>query len=137
MSGARIDALTGAIGLMGGLALLSGAWALFAPAHFFASVAQDTGTFNAHLMRDVGAAYVTAGAALLWAALGPAGRRAPLVWIGGLFLTLHALGHVWEIATGALPASHWLEDLPGVFVPALVVLALAGALDRRERAPAP
>lgn len=120
-------------GVLGALAVASGAWAMFVPGHFFASVAADTGTLNVHLMRDVGAAYVTAGVALSWAAAARGRGRARLVWIAGLFLTLHAAGHVHEIATGALPASHWLEDLPGVFAPALLVLVLAALWGRRER----
>lgn len=133
MTERRLDAWSAAVGGLGVLALASGGWALFAPAHFFASVAADTGTLNSHLMRDVGAAYVTAGVALVWAAFARDSGSSRLVWVAGLFLSLHASGHVYEIATDALPASHWLEDLPGVFLPALVVLSLAFVRHRRER----
>jgi hypothetical protein len=132
MSEDRIDWVVALVALFGVLALLIGLWAWLVPGHFFSTLAADTGAFNMHLMRDVGAAYVTAGIALVWASA-RRGVRSPLVMIGGLFLAMHALGHAFETATGALSASHWLEDLPGVYAPALAVLALGAVLRRRER----
>ena len=41
-----------------------------------------------------------------------------------LFYVLHAVVHVADLTAGRLGPSHWLIDLPGVFLPALVLGAL-------------
>ncbi|HET6157480.1 MAG TPA: hypothetical protein VFE34_03975 [Dongiaceae bacterium] len=58
----------------------------------------DTGAFNAHFVRDVGAAYAAAGLGLAWFAARPRERAAALVAL--TFLGLHALFHVVEFAEG-------------------------------------
>jgi hypothetical protein len=119
--------------LLAALAALAGAWAFIAPRAFFDAVASDTGSFNGHLMRDVGSAFLAASLALLLAWRLPASRL-PLLAVAATFLVLHAVAHVWDISTGALPAAHWHQDLPGVFAPALLALGLFGwvAVTRRR-----
>jgi hypothetical protein len=34
------------------------------------------------------------------------------------------MGHVRETAVGELASFHWLEDLPGVYLPALAMLVM-------------
>lgn len=46
-----------------------------------------------------------------------------------------ALGHVYEIATGALPFHHAWLDGPGVFLPALLAAAVGASSLRRRAAP--
>lgn len=69
---------------------------LGAPAHWYATVpgVVDTGSFNAHFIRDIGAAYFVAGVALAWSALAPEKRAAAQA--GAAFLAMHALVHVWR-----------------------------------------
>ena len=97
---------------------------LFTSEGWFANVAADTGPFNAHLVRDVGAAYATSGVASVWAARAPA-WRVPLAASAALFLGLHGLIHVFEVVSGVQPPSHLLEDFPGVYLPALLLGAIA------------
>lgn len=108
------------LGVIGVGALVNALAMLVASERWFEAVAHHTGAFNVHLIRDVAFAYATTGAALLWAAT-RAELRGPLCLVAAAFLGLHALGHVLETATGALPAAHWYEDAPGVFLPALLV----------------
>ena len=99
---------------------------LFAPGHWFVNLpaaVPDTGPFNAHLVRDVGAAFATIGMALLAAAGRPAARR-PVLLATTTFYVLHALLHVDDILTGRLPSTHWAIDFPGVFLPAALLVAL-------------
>src|SRR5437867_773722 len=83
----------------------------------------DTGPLNLHFVRDIGAAFTTIGVALCVAAVRPGARRGVLFG-ATLFFVLHAAVHVADLLTGRLAAGHWLIDLPGVFLPALLLVAL-------------
>ena len=111
--------------------LANGVWMLLDTVRWFGLIAVDTGDLNPHLVRDVGAAYVMVGVALTWAALRP-GLRLPLTATATVFLTLHAVTHVYDLLVGALPASHWLEDAPGVFFPSIATLALCFLFAKQE-----
>jgi uncharacterized protein YjeT (DUF2065 family) len=82
----------------------------------------DTGPFNPHFVRDIGAAYVAACGGLAWFLLEPRARPAALV--GCAFLSLHALIHLWDWAAGRESLSHLLVDVPTVIVPGLLILGL-------------
>lgn len=84
----------------------------------------DTGTANAHFIHDVGIVYLLCALGLVWCTRNVA-RAYPLFVGISAFFVGHALGHVAEILAGALPHSHWLIDVPLVFVPALFLGALA------------
>lgn len=116
--------------VLGAGAALNGVWMLLDAARWFGLIAARTGPSNLHLVRDVGAAYLASGVALLWAARRPA-LRGPLAAVAGVFLGLHALTHVLEVAGGSSSPVHLLEDLPGVHLPALLVCWLAVAALRR------
>ncbi|MFQ5698397.1 MAG: hypothetical protein ACE5IL_08950 [Myxococcota bacterium] len=116
--------------IFGAFTAVAGLYAYGFPAAFFAAVASHTGPFNVHLMRDVGAAYLTAGAALLVAA-GRPGWRAPLTSAAGLFLGLHAAVHALESPGQDL--AHIAEDGLLVVLPAVVVAGVALQLVRQER----
>jgi len=115
---------------IGAGACLNGVWMLLDAERWFGLIAASTGPFNVHLVRDIGAAYLTSGVALLWGARRPA-LRGPLGAVAGIFLGLHALTHVFEAASGVTSLGHLLEDLPGVHLPALLVCWLAVASLRR------
>jgi hypothetical protein len=110
--------------LLGAGALANGLAMLVAPEPWFERVASYTGAFNPHLVRDVGAAYATSGVAALWAARAPH-WRAPLAMAAALFQGMHGAIHVLDVVTGALSVSHLLEDLPGVYLPTLILVGVA------------
>lgn len=110
--------------IFGIVALVAGLFAFVAPLSFFELLAEYTGQPNAHLIRDVGAAYVSAGVALSWAAFRPA-WRGPLVSVAAIFLLLHALGHVIDLVAGHVHLSHIVVDAVQVFLPAVVTSGLA------------
>lgn len=121
----RRDTLVSATLLVLGVAgVLTGAFAYIAPAAFFETFAGYTGTSNLHLMRDVGAAYLAAGGALTWAAL-MSRWRAPLTSVSAIFLGLHAIAHVLDLASGQAPLAHLFADLVQVLFPAAMVSGLA------------
>ena len=112
--------------------LANALWMLAGPMHWYTELpaaVPDTGPFNPHFVRDIGCAFLSAGAALVWAAFAPA-LRFPLVAVATLFLAAHAVLHVYDTAVGNLPSDHWWLDAPGVYLPAL----LLGAILLRLRA---
>ncbi len=104
------------LGVVGAIALANGLWGMFGSVSWYEWIAKDTGPLNVHMVRDIGEAFSTVGLALIWAARTPR-WRVPLTGVAALFLGMHALGHVYEISVGELGADHWVEDIPGVFLP--------------------
>lgn len=119
--------------LLGALALTNGVVMLAVPEPWFARIAADTGPFNVHLVRDVGAAYATSGIAALWAARAPH-WRAPLAVAAALFQGMHGAIHLFDVFAGLQPASHLLEDFPGVYLPTLLLIGIALQAHRSARA---
>lgn len=103
-----------------------GLWMLVSPESWYHGLpagVPDTGPLNLHFVRDIGAAFTTIGLTLCVAAPA-ASRHRGVVLAAALFYGLHALVHVADLASGRLAADHWLIDLPGVFVPAIVLAAM-------------
>ncbi len=98
---------------------------LCAPAAWYGMVpgVPDTGPLNPHFVRDIGCAYLVAGAALGAFLVDARARAATLA--GGAFLALHALVHVLDAIRGVEPAAHWALDLVLVGAPPVIVLRLA------------
>jgi hypothetical protein len=122
--------------VLGVLNLANGLWMLFAPAGWYRDLPAgipDTGPLNLHFVRDIGAAFATIGIAFLVTAR-DARRHRGVVLTATIFYVLHALIHVTDVLAGRLDADHWLVDLPGVFVPAILLVVLS--LPRWWRAPA-
>ena len=109
--------------ILGTLLLATGIYAFVLPQDFFERFAAYTGNFNIHLMRDVGAAYLAAGFAVMWASF-VVRWRAPLLCIASAFLLLHAVGHIIDLFRGRVEAAHLLVDAYQVFLPALIIAAL-------------
>ena len=116
--------------------LVNAAWMLADPAGWYVGLpaaVPDTGPLNTHFVRDIGSAFGVMGVALLWAAVRPA-LRVPMIAVVSLFYLMHALVHVTDTVAGRLPASHWSIDFPGVYAPALVLIALTLAAQRSHAA---
>jgi hypothetical protein len=83
-----------------------------------------TGPFNPHFVRDIGAAYLVAAGGLAWFGWRPR-EGWPALVAAAAFLTLHAAIHVFDATCGPTPLKDVLRDLVGVYLTALVALALA------------
>jgi len=104
----------------------NGVWMLLAPRAWYYGLparVSDTGPLNGHFVRDIGAAFLTLGIAFCFTAP-RASRHRGVVLAAAVFYTLHGLIHVFDLASGRLDAHHWLIDLPGVFLPAAVLVVL-------------
>lgn len=108
------------------LALLANALYMLAdPLGWYGAVegVPDTGPFNPHFVRDIGVSYLSIA---LMTAAGTLWLRAafPLLAAVTLYLGLHALLHLWDVAAGRLDVHHLVIDAPGVFLPAIVAALL-------------
>ena len=114
--------------------LANAAWMLVDPMRWYHDLpagVPDFGPFNPHFVRDIGCAFLTVGMALVWAGFSPR-FRLPLAAVSAVFLTAHAVLHVFDTARGAVGAHHWWLDLPGVYAPALLLVVATAILKRRE-----
>ncbi len=91
--------------VLGAALAANGLFMLGDPAGWYAAIpgVTMTGPLNPHLVRDVGCAYLMAGAAL--AALVVDARARPAALAGAAFLALHAFVHLWDLASGREVAS--------------------------------
>ena len=108
--------------------VLNGLWMLIAPENWYYNIpaaVPDTGVLNIHFIRDIGSAYITCGVALALAAYMPLARFSLMV-VTTTFYFLHACGHIFDIAVQNLPNAHIYIDMPGVFIPVLILLAITG-----------
>jgi hypothetical protein len=116
--------------------LANGAWMLVDPVHWYENLpagVPDFGPLNEHFVRDIGCAFVVGGVALALAAFRPAWRVAACGAVA-LFYVLHALVHVVDTLRGLVGPEHWTIDLSGVYLPALIMVAVTFLVARR---PAP
>jgi len=111
--------------VLGLLAAANGVFMLLATAAWYASVpgVPNTGPFNAHFIRDIGAAFLVAGGSLVWFARDARARPAALA--SAAFFTLHTLVHLGDAMTGRESISQAMRDLPTVYLGALLALWIA------------
>jgi hypothetical protein len=112
-----------------GAGLAAGAlYQLAAPLAWYGAVpgVVTTGPFNAHFVRDIGAAYLVAAAGLVAFAVRPSAWW-PALACAAAFLTLHAGVHAFDAVCGTRPLADTARDFAGVHVVALVTLVLAVA----------
>jgi hypothetical protein len=109
------------------LSLFTGIWMLFFPLSWysnFPAAIPHTGAFNSHFVRDLGVVYLTIALSFAWCA-SQLNLSRPVHLGLTFFFTGHALIHLFDILSGRLPQSHWATDLPLVFLPAVVMIALS------------
>jgi hypothetical protein len=111
--------------MLGATLAANGLFMLGDPAAWYAAIpgVTMTGPLNPHFVRDIGCAYLMAGAAL--AAFAVDARARPAALAGGAFLALHAFVHLWDLASGREDLHHLVHDLPTVFLPPAIALWLA------------
>jgi len=115
-----ISALLAALFAANALAMLA------APAIWYGVVpgVPATGPFNAHFVRDIGAAYLVASLGLAWFSLSPL-RAWPALVCAAVFLCAHAAIHLHDALLSPVCGQDLVRDLPGVFAPALIAAVLA------------
>lgn len=106
---------------------LNGAAMLLQPYGWFGAVPGviETGPFNDHFVRDVGATYLACAVGMAFGAWNLA-RHAGAVTVAATFQGVHALIHVITPFCGkAVPWPLLAQDFPGVILPALLTIWIA------------
>jgi hypothetical protein len=107
--------------LLGLAAEANGVFMLLSPDGWYAAVpgVTTTGPFNQHFIRDIGLIFAFMGLSFLVGVAKPHLRlllwSAPTLWLSG-----HALFHVWEVAVGICGPSALARDFAAVTLPALL-----------------
>jgi hypothetical protein len=128
------DAWTIVLGLFALSNFVNGVWMLGSPPHWFENLpagVPDFGPLNEHFVRDIGCIYTMMGIGLAVAAVAPRWRLAACV-TATAFYVLHALVHVFDTARGLVGPDHWMIDLPGIYVPAVILVGVTWMVSRSE-----
>ncbi|MDQ0465163.1 hypothetical protein QO010_002947 [Caulobacter ginsengisoli] len=115
---------------------LNGAVMMLAPAAWYPAVPGviQTGPFNGHFIRDIGAANLACAGGLGWWALDR--KQVGAVFVAAVFLDLHAMIHLitpFAPGCGGRPVQDLARDFAGVFLPAIIAsLIVWRGLKRKE-----
>jgi hypothetical protein len=104
---------------------INGVWMLADPTGWFGATpgVAETGPFNAHFVRDVGAGFFALAAALAFA-IPPLPARFALVCVAALFAVLHGLIHLLD-AFGPEGRPLAGAEAGAILVPAVAAVAVA------------
>jgi hypothetical protein len=92
----------------------------------------ETGPFNPHFVKDIGAAYFVVGVAFAWLAARPSPVAGGAALAAALFLALHAAIHLVAAFGDLAGLADLVRDFPGVILPALLAVWVAAAYPAKE-----
>jgi len=103
------------LGANGVVMLVAGAW-------WYGVVpgVTESGPFNPHFIKDIGAAYLVAGAAFGWLASRPSTLARGAALAGAAFLLIHGGIHLVAAVGDPRGLADLVRDFPGVLAPALI-----------------
>jgi hypothetical protein len=84
----------------------------------------ETGPFNEHLVTDGGTFFLGVGIGLVAAALNPR-RNAIAIVVAAVAGVMHSILHVYAHAVGLLSLQHLTTEILGIYIPAIVLIAIA------------
>jgi hypothetical protein len=91
----------------------------------------ETGPYNMHLVMDGGTFFLAVGVGLAAAALNPH-RNAIAIAVAAVAGVMHSALHLYSHAAGLLSTVHLLTDVLGVYIPAILLIAIAAILYGRR-----
>ena len=110
---------------LGLLSAVNGVFMMMAPAAWYpiSPGVVQSGPFNGHFIRDIGAAFLVAGVGFVWFANDSRARPAALA--AAAFFALHALVHVGDAIAGRESLYHAVLDAPTVYLSAVIAIWIA------------
>lgn len=121
--------------ILGATSLINGVAMFFAPSIWFFRLVPgvpETGPFNAHLVADSGTFFIAVGIGLLIAGFDPA-RHVAVVIVAAVANLFHSILHLYSHAAGLLSLEHLATEISGIYLPTLLLIAIAIVLMRRPR----
>jgi predicted anti-sigma-YlaC factor YlaD len=108
----------------------------FPSAWFFKLVpgVPETGPYNMHLVADGGTFFLALGVGLVFAALNPR-RNAIAVVVAAVAGVMHSTLHIYSHAAGLLSLEHLTTELLGIYIPTILLIAIAVILYREPDQP--
>lgn len=119
--------------ILGATSLINGIAMFFAPSAWFFRLVPgvpETGPFNAHLVADGGTFFIAIGIGLLIAGSDPA-RHVAVVIVAAIANLMHSILHLYSHAAGLLSLEHLGTEIAGIYIPTLVLIAIAIILMRQ------
>lgn len=119
--------------LLGLLSAANGFFMMLTPAAWYGIIpgVPETGAFNPHFVRDIGAAYIVSGAALVWFANNPRARPAALM--AAAFFVLHASVHAHDFIMARESLHYAMLDVPAIYLWAARDLDCVASTGPRKR----
>jgi hypothetical protein len=124
--------------ILAAVTLINGVAMFFFPAAWFFRLVPgvpETGAYNMHLVMDSGTFFLGVGVGLVAAAIDPVGNAIAVV-VAAVAGTMHSILHLWSHAEGLLTWNAAATEIFGIYIPALVLIALAIMLYRPSVRPA-
>jgi predicted anti-sigma-YlaC factor YlaD len=128
--------------ILAALDIVNGIEMFFFPSAWFFRLVPgvpETGPYNMHLVMDGGTFFLAVGVGLVAAALNPR-RNLIAVAIAAVAGVMHSALHLYSHAAGLLSAEHLVTEVLGIYIPALLLIAIAAMLyskpDENRAAPA-
>ncbi|CAF3253059.1 unnamed protein product [Rotaria socialis] len=121
--------------VIGLINILSAVWMLIAPEHWYYNLpvgVPEPGPLNIHFIRDIGCTFLVLGFGLLAGGFYFIEFRLPLFTMNTLFYMFHMSVHIHEVVSGRLRMGIFWNDLPSIYLPAVVTLGLNIILIRKH-----
>jgi uncharacterized membrane protein len=122
--------------ILGAIDILTGIEMFFFPSSWFYKLVPgvpETGPFNAHLVADGGTFFLAIGVGLLIASRDPTRHWAAIV-VAAIAGMMHAALHIWSHEEGILSLDHLTTEVLGIYIPALILIAILFILRRASAA---
>jgi hypothetical protein len=113
--------------ILAAMTVINGVAMFFFPSAWFFRLVPgvpETGPYNMHLVMDSGTFYLGVGVGLVAAAVDPT-RNAIAVLVAAVAGAMHSILHLWSHAEGLLTWNAAATEIFGIYIPALLLIALA------------
>ena len=121
--------------IMAALNIVNGIEMFFFPSAWFFKLVPgvpETGPYNMHLVADGGTFFLAVGIGLVFAAIDPR-RNAIAVVVAAIAGMMHSALHIYSHVAGLLSLEHLVTEVLGIYIPTILLIAIAGLLYRRPQ----
>jgi hypothetical protein len=121
--------------IMAVLDIVNGIEMFFFPSTWFFKLVPgvpETGPYNMHLVADGGTFFLAVGLGLVFAAIDPR-RNAIAVVVAAIAGVMHSALHIYSHAAGLLSLEHLITEVLGIYIPTILLIAIAALLYRRPQ----